>query len=129
VLIFSVWQQKIDYISFTPLIASPVLQLVSEPVKNFSSLIGLKSTKETWNVVLASHRSSMGATIHTGRFEMSVFLQSLRYQVLEICLDVAFNAARERITPIQVEFHDSNNKARNTLFSCLSWVSLSELDI
>jgi hypothetical protein len=31
-----------------------------------------------------------------------------------------FDAASERITPIQVEFHDSNNKARNALFSCLS---------
>jgi hypothetical protein len=32
-----------------------------------------------------------------------------------------FNAASERITPIQLEFlHDSNNKTRNVLFLCLS---------
>jgi hypothetical protein len=30
-----------------------------------------------------------------------------------------FDAASARITPIQIEFHDSNKKARNTLFSCL----------
>jgi hypothetical protein len=29
-------------------------------------------------------------------------------------------ATSDRITPIQMEFHDSNNKSRNTLFSCLS---------
>jgi hypothetical protein len=51
---------------------------------------------------------------------MSTFLQSNGYRVWEICLDVAFNASSERITPIQVEFYDLNNKARNTLFSCLS---------
>jgi hypothetical protein len=31
-----------------------------------------------------------------------------------------FDATSDRITPIQMEFHDSNNKARNALFSCLS---------
>jgi hypothetical protein len=51
---------------------------------------------------------------------MSAYLQSIGDKVLEICLDVVFNAASEQITPIQVEFHDSNNKARNALFSCLS---------
>jgi hypothetical protein len=51
---------------------------------------------------------------------MSSFLQSIGYKVWEICLDVGFSAASERITPIQVEFHDSNNKARNALFWCLS---------
>jgi hypothetical protein len=39
---------------------------------------------------------------------------------LRVCLDAAFKAASEQITPIQVEFHDSNNKARNALFLCLS---------
>jgi hypothetical protein len=54
---------------------------------------------------------------------MYVFLQSIGYRVWEICLDVAFNAASERITLIQVKFHDSNNKARNALFSPLAgWV-------
>ena len=50
------------------------------------------------------------------KIHMSAFLQSIGYRVWEICLD----AASERITPIQVEFYHSNNKARNTLFSCLS---------
>jgi hypothetical protein len=54
------------------------------------------------------------------KIHMSAFLQSIGYRVWEICLDVAFNAASERITPIQVEFHDSNNKARSSLFSCFS---------
>jgi hypothetical protein len=42
--------------------------LVSEPVNNILSLIRSKSMKATWNVVLASHRSSMGQTTRTGRF-------------------------------------------------------------
>jgi hypothetical protein len=54
------------------------------------------------------------------KIRMSAFLQSIGYRVWEICLDVAFDAASPRITPIQLEFHDSNNKARNALFSCLS---------
>jgi hypothetical protein len=54
------------------------------------------------------------------KIHMSAFLQSIGYRVWEICLDVAFNAASERVIPIQVEFHDLNNKARNALFSCLS---------
>jgi hypothetical protein len=54
------------------------------------------------------------------KIHISTYLQSIGYIVLEICLDVVFNAVSERITPIQVEFHDSNNKACNTLFSCLS---------
>jgi hypothetical protein len=43
---------------------------------------------------------------------------SLEYWVSSLgdLLDVAFNAASEWITPIQVEFHDSNNKAHNALF-------------
>jgi hypothetical protein len=51
---------------------------------------------------------------------MSEFLQTIGYQVWEIRLNAKFNVASERITPIQVEFHDSNNKGRNTLFSYLS---------
>jgi hypothetical protein len=54
------------------------------------------------------------------KIRMLAYLKSIRYKVWEICLDVVFNAASERITPIQVEFHDSNNKACNALFSCLS---------
>jgi hypothetical protein len=51
---------------------------------------------------------------------MSAFLQSIGLKpILENCLDAAFNAASERITSVQLEFHDSNNKARNSLFSCL----------
>jgi hypothetical protein len=61
-----------------------------------------------------------GANYPYWKIHMSLFLQSIGYRVWDICLDVAFNAASERINPIQVEFHDSNNKDRNTLFSCLS---------
>jgi hypothetical protein len=52
-----------------PLVASPVLQLVSESVKVFLTLINLKSTKATWNEVLAiaNLRSLMGRTTHTRR--------------------------------------------------------------
>jgi hypothetical protein len=50
-----------------PLLASPVLQLLSEPVKDSITLISLKSTKATWNVMLASHCSSMGRTTCTRR--------------------------------------------------------------
>jgi hypothetical protein len=100
-----------------PLVASSNLQLVLESVINFSSLIGSKSTKARWNMVLACQRSSMGRTT---KLRMSAYLQSIGYKVWETCLDVAFNVASQRITPIQVEFHVSNNKARNALFSCLS---------
>jgi hypothetical protein len=58
-----------DRLPFTPpMVASPVIQLVSDPIKDFSSLIGSKSMKATLNVVSASHRSSTGPTNHTGRF-------------------------------------------------------------
>jgi hypothetical protein len=50
-----------------PIDASPVLQLVSKPVKDFLTLISLKSTKVTWNVVLVNNRSSMGLITRTGR--------------------------------------------------------------
>ena len=45
----------------------PVLQLVSEPVKDHSSLIGPWSMKATWSVVPANRRSSMEQTTPTGR--------------------------------------------------------------
>jgi hypothetical protein len=51
---------------------------------------------------------------------MSAYLQSISYRVWEICLDANFDATSDRITPIQMEFHDSKNKAQNALFSCLS---------
>jgi hypothetical protein len=54
----------------------------------------------------------MGLTTHTGRFA-AVFLQSIGYRVWEICLDAAFDTACALITPIDMEFHDSNNKAHN----------------
>jgi hypothetical protein len=37
-----------------PLVVSHVLQLVLEPVRNFLTLIGLKSMKATWNKLLIS---------------------------------------------------------------------------
>ena len=54
------------------------------------------------------------------KIRMSAYLQSISYQVWEICLDANFDPTSDQITPIQMEFHDSNNKARNALFSCLS---------
>jgi hypothetical protein len=50
-----------------PLVASLVFQLVSELVKDFLTLVSLKSTKATWNEVLANLHSSMGRTTYTGR--------------------------------------------------------------
>jgi hypothetical protein len=50
---------------------------------------------------------------------MSTYLQSISYRVWEICLNADFDAAGDWITLIQMEFHDSNNKARNALFLCL----------
>jgi hypothetical protein len=44
---------------YPPLVASPVLQFISKPVKDFLSLIGLKSTKATWNEALTNLRSLM----------------------------------------------------------------------
>jgi hypothetical protein len=49
------------------LVASPVLQLVWELVKDFLALIGLKSTKAAWNEVLENLRSSMGQITQTVR--------------------------------------------------------------
>jgi hypothetical protein len=54
------------------------------------------------------------------KIRMSAYLQSISYWVWEICLDAIFNATSDRITPILMDFHDSNNKARNALCSCLS---------
>jgi hypothetical protein len=54
------------------------------------------------------------------KIRMSAYLQSISYRVWEIFLDVIFDSTSDRITPIQMEFHDSNNKAQNALFSCLS---------
>jgi hypothetical protein len=51
---------------------------------------------------------------------MSAYLWSIGYHVWEICLDAVFDAASARIILIEMELHDSNNKARNALFSCLS---------
>jgi hypothetical protein len=56
------------------------------------------------------------------KIRMSAFLQSIGYRVWEICLDAGFDAESPRITPIQLEFHDANNKAQNALFSVLSLV-------
>jgi hypothetical protein len=54
------------------------------------------------------------------KIRMSAYLRSISYRVWEICLDAIFDATSDQITPIQMEFHDSNNKARNALFLCLS---------
>jgi hypothetical protein len=60
-----------------PLVTSLVIQLVLEPVKDFLSLIDSKTLKATRNVVLASHRSLMGQTTHTGRFACLCFFKVL----------------------------------------------------
>jgi hypothetical protein len=54
-----------------------------------------------------------------------MFLKSIGYQVWEIFLNVAFIVVSEQNTPIQVVIRDSDNKARNALFSCLT---LSEFE-
>jgi hypothetical protein len=51
---------------------------------------------------------------------MLAYLQSIGYCIWELCLDAAFDVVSAWITSIQMKFHDLNNKARNTLFSCLS---------
>jgi hypothetical protein len=53
------------------------------------------------------------------KIRMLAYLQSIGYNVWEICLDAAFVAESAWITPIEMEFHDSNDKAHNTLFLCL----------
>jgi hypothetical protein len=54
------------------------------------------------------------------KIHMSAFLQSIGYRVWEICLDATLDGQSAQITPIQLEFHDSNNKAQNAMFLCLS---------
>jgi hypothetical protein len=54
------------------------------------------------------------------KIHMSMYLQSISYLVWEICLDANFDATIDRITPIQMEFHDWNNKSLNALFLRLS---------
>ena len=51
-----------------PLVAFSVLQLVSELVKDHSTLIGRWSTKVTWSAVPANHCSSMEQTTPIERF-------------------------------------------------------------
>lgn len=51
---------------------------------------------------------------------MLAYLQSIGFWVQEICLNHTYEIQNVRITPLQIEFHESNNKAQNELFSCLS---------
>jgi hypothetical protein len=44
------------------------------------------------------------------KIRMSPYPQSIGHHVWEICLDAVFDVAGSWITPIQLEFHDSNNK-------------------
>ena len=54
--------------SHPPLDAFSLLQFVLEQVKDLSTLIGCRSTKVTWNEVLANLHFSMGWTTHTVSF-------------------------------------------------------------
>jgi hypothetical protein len=112
-----------------PLDASLVLQLLLELVKDLRSLIGSKSTKATWNVVLGSHRSSMGKTTHTGRSACWLIFRVSGTKFGRFSLLLHSMLQVNESLQFKTEFHDSNNKARNALFSCLSRVSLSESDI
>ena len=61
------------------------------------------------------------------KIHMSAYLQSISYRVWEICLDPTFEVQGARIMPLKIEFHDSNNKARNALFSCLPLAEFERL--
>jgi hypothetical protein len=63
-----------------PLVASPVVQLVSEPVKDLSTLISFRSIKATWNEVLAKLCSSVGQTTYTRR-------SACRHIFREFCIE------------------------------------------
>jgi hypothetical protein len=61
------------------------------------------------------------------KIRMSAYLQSIGYHVWKICLDASFDVASARITPIETKFHDSNNKACNALFLCLSLAEFEQV--
>jgi hypothetical protein len=67
---------------------------------------------------VANLRSSMGPTTRTERFAC---LHIFRALVTRFGRFASMRISILQVTgSIQMEFHDSNNKARNALFSCLS---------
>jgi hypothetical protein len=57
-----------------PLVASPVLQLVSKPVKDFLTLVGLKSMNATWERGVKKSSFFDGAIYPYWKICMSMFL-------------------------------------------------------
>jgi hypothetical protein len=70
--------------------------------------------------LLVNLHFSMGRTTHTRRFACWHIFRVLDAAFGRSVSMLAFDAMSAWITPIEMEFHGSNNKARNTLFSCLS---------
>jgi hypothetical protein len=112
-----------------PLVASPVLQLVSKPVMDFPSLISSKSMKATWNVVLASHRSLTRRTTHIGRFTCPRFFRVLGIEFGRFALMLLSMARVLKSLLFSWSSMIQTTRLR-MLCSCASrWLSLSELDI
>ena len=112
-----------------PLVASPILQLVSKPVKDFLTRIGLKSTKATWNMVLASHHCLMGRTTHIVRsacrhiFRVLGTTSGKSASMLLSTLRVLGSLRLKRSSMIRT------TKLATLCSHASCWVSLSELDI
>jgi hypothetical protein len=112
-----------------PLVASLIPQLVSKPVKDFLTFIDMKSMKVTWNMVLASHRSSMGRTTHIRRSACRLIFRVLgtasRIFVSTLCLML------QVIKSLQFKLSSMIRTTKlSMLCSCVSrLLSLSELVI
>ena len=54
------------------------------------------------------------------KIRMSAYLQSLDWRVWEICEDPYYEVLAVRVGQEQIDQHNTNSRARNALFSCLS---------
>lgn len=83
----------------------------------------LDPRRRQWNVVLGNHSSSMGAKYLTGRSACRHIFRALatrfgKFASIVLMRSMVLKSLHFRLNSI--EFHDSNNKACNALFSCLS---------
>ena len=61
------------------------------------------------------------------KIHMSAYLQSLDWRVWEICEDPNYEVLAARVGQEQIDKHNTNSRAHNALFSCLSPTELDRV--
>ena len=61
------------------------------------------------------------------KVRVRAFLQSMRAEVWDITKNQAYEVLAVRTTPLQVTEHESNAKAINALFACISRAEFSRV--